>query len=527
MSKIKTLDELTINQVAAGEVIERPAAVVKELVENSIDAGATLIEVHTEKGGSNLIRIVDNGEGMNSIDAKMCFERNATSKLSNIKDLDDIKTLGFRGEGVPSIASVSRFKLKTKQHFDEVGTEIDGAQGIIHEITECGMKDGTIFEVKNLFFNIPARQKFLKSNTTEDSKIEELVREFAIAHPNIGWTLIRDNKLIYRTPAQSADKRIYEFFGTRDIVYHEKQYENFSIKGWIGKPVLKCKDRKMQMFFINNRAVDGKAFYHGATKGFSQFFPDNVHGAMFLWIETEHGVVDVNIHPTKRDVKFRKDIDISGTLAAFIREAISPKITIREESFNQNTITVEIKEQLILDNFENLKEYKPDITGFSFKCEIDKIWLYERDGDILFLNPRLAKEQIIYENLTFERQQAIIPKTISLNSDNSDKLRKNREFLLKHGFLIEDFGPNEFIAAEVPANFDESLLEESIIELINEQVSKWGGIIANRLAKVPHISEATNLLNELSKCNSIKKSQHGGIMWMLGKNEINRRLGFS
>jgi DNA mismatch repair protein MutL len=318
-SSIKILDKITANQIAAGEVIEAPNSVVKELVENSIDAGSTRIEIRVEKGGLDLISVQDNGIGMSKEDLMLAFERHATSKISTTEDLNSITTLGFRGEALPSIASVARIKVTSKIETALTGWQLTITDGNIVSISEKGFNRGTTVEASELFYNTPARKKYLKNPLTEMAGITDIVSKLALAHPHISLTLLHNNRLVLKTPGTSKlIDAITSIWGTeinRNLVCLEYDEEHLQIFGYLGKINYHRPNRKGQIFFVNNRFVKSKLIAQGLEDGYRTLLPINRFPFAILLVAIEPGLIDVNIHPTKLEVKFLHPEEIKVKVA--------------------------------------------------------------------------------------------------------------------------------------------------------------------------------------------------------------------
>src|SRR3954463_2488313 len=330
MSRIRLLPEILASQVAAGEVIERPASVVKELVENSIDAGARKIEVSIRRGGISLIRVVDDGHGMDRDDALLSLERHATSKIRTAADLAAIATLGFRGEALPSIASVSRFRLTTREHDAIAGTEIIVSGGKIETVRDGGEAPGTQIEVRSLFYNLPARRKFLRTENTEAHHVEHQMLLQALGHPQVGFTFLHDERVIYQLPpaAQLID-RIRDLCGVNLAaellpVVESEEEDGLSIRGWIGKAGLSRSTRQQQLIFLNGRAVENTTLNYALREGYHTALMKGQHPVTFLFIDMDPAAVDVNVHPSKREVRFRD--------VAFVRDRVCQAIRRTLES---------------------------------------------------------------------------------------------------------------------------------------------------------------------------------------------------
>jgi len=321
MGRIRLLSEAVASQVAAGEVVERPASVVKELVENSLDAGARNINIAIRRGGISLVRVVDDGCGMDRDDTLLSLERHATSKIRSAADLQAVATLGFRGEALPSIASVSRFRLTTREGNAVAGTEIIVNGGKIDLVRDGGEAPGTQVEVRSLFYNLPARRKFLRSENTESRNIEHQIHLQAIGHPEIGFSLMRDDRILFQLPATAtlAD-RIRDLYGVellqRLVEVNRALAPKIQISGLIGQAGLSRQTRSQQLVFVNGRAIESSLISGAVREGYHTALMKGQYPVTFLFVELDPGAVDVNVHPAKREVRFR---DPKGVREAVVR----------------------------------------------------------------------------------------------------------------------------------------------------------------------------------------------------------------
>lgn len=323
---IKLLPDHLANQIAAGEVIQRPASVVKELVENAIDAQATDIQIVIEDAGKRLIQVVDNGHGMNPFNLRMCFERHATSKINQIEDLFSIKTKGFRGEALASIAAVAQVDVKSKTEEDEVGLNLFLEQSSVVEEQIVPMNRGTSFSIKNLFYNVPARRKFLKSTNVEFKHIVEEFFKIALAHPNIRFRLFHNDKEQYHVKAGSHKNRIVSLLGSRyeaNLIPVEEETDLVTIKGFIGGPKAAIKSRGNQYFFVNNRFIRSPYLHHAVMKAFEDIIEKDAFPFYVLYLELNAEKVDVNVHPTKQEVKFEDESLLYAYLHAAIKHSLA------------------------------------------------------------------------------------------------------------------------------------------------------------------------------------------------------------
>ena len=388
MGKIVLLDELTINKIAAGEVIERPASVVKELVENSIDAGATNITVEIQNGGISKIRIIDNGSGMNKDDLEFAFERHATSKIRKADDLENVKSMGFRGEALASIAAIAHVELTTKTEDDETGHKIVVEGGKVLEMEDSASQKGTTITVSNLFFNTPVRYKFLKRDFTEAGYIEDAVTRIALANPNIAIKLINGNKTIIQTNGNGDLKTvIYNIYGkeiAEGLLEVNYEYEGIKVTGAIGKPEIARSNRSYQMFFVNKRYIKDKTLSAGVEQAFKGLIPIGKYGVVILNIEIEPNKIDVNVHPTKLEIRFQEEQKVFKAIYHSVKETLLKGDLIKEpekeEKIEQQTIdakmgTPEIegskqeKVESVLEQKEEVK--KPSFMGLFKKKEKD------------------------------------------------------------------------------------------------------------------------------------------------------------
>jgi DNA mismatch repair protein MutL len=340
---IKLLPDNVANQIAAGEVIQRPASVVKEMVENAIDAGATKIQVLIKDAGKTLIQIIDNGDGMSENDAVMCFERHATSKVSTANDLFALKTKGFRGEALASIAAIGHVTLKSRKADSEIGIAIEIEGGKIKRKEPCVCPVGTSFEVKNLFFNVPARRNFLKSDNVEFNHIKDEFERIVLAHPDLSFSLYNNDQEVYNLHSAILRKRIVDVLGKNSndkLVPIEESTEIVKVIGYVGKPDFAKKSRGEQFFFVNDRFFKDSFFNHALTKAFDGLIPPKMFPSFFLYLSVDPSKIDVNIHPTKTEIKFEEDRLIYAILISSIRQAlgkynIAPTLDFdRETSFD-------------------------------------------------------------------------------------------------------------------------------------------------------------------------------------------------
>ncbi|MBN2481424.1 MAG: DNA mismatch repair endonuclease MutL [Bacteroidales bacterium] len=395
---IQLLSESVSNQIAAGEVVQRPASVVKELVENSIDANSTEIKVLIRDGGKTLIQVIDNGCGMSKTDARMCFERHATSKINTAHDLMAVRTLGFRGEALASIASISHVVLRTRKPEEEIGSELTINGSVVESNEPVACPQGSIFTVKNLFYNVPARRKFLKTNNVEFRHILYEFQRIALARPDRAFLLNHNDAEIYNLPVSSCKQRIVHIFGkgiNQNLTPVETDTNLVRIRGFIGKPERARKTAGEQFFFINNRYMRHQYFHKAVLTAYEKILPPETIPSYFIFLEAEPDTIDVNIHPTKTEVKFENETAVFQIINAAVREVLGkfnmiPSIDFdREEAFeipvyqkDRSAETPPISHNPDYNPFEEEQKYGKFFAHTGISGMNLKNWekLYDRDG---------------------------------------------------------------------------------------------------------------------------------------------------
>ena len=518
MSRIRVLPDQVANQIAAGEVVERPVSVVKELVENSLDSGATKLEVEFRKGGKSYIRVEDNGSGMSPDEAILCLERHATSKLREAVDLQDILSFGFRGEAIPSIASISRFLLRTRSADHTEGTEILINGGKFLTKKECGMPQGTRIEITQLFSSVPARRKFLKTDNTEAAHISHLIRLYAVAHPEVSFTLIENGKTLFCSPVcERLEDRIAEIYGTRiagDLMPIEKEQDGLKVFGLIGKVGVGRSTRQEMMTLVNNRPVDSRLLNFSLIEAYHSYIPRGKFPLAFLFVQISPSAIDVNIHPAKREIKFRDE----GVVRNFIIRAVLDEIekgSVKhelKEDFSSEPFKKELNVELVASDvavekvageqplvksvaqsevideiarseFQNVEAVKAESSLELKKNEIDWVYLgkvrkslvvLKGKGGVVLLHCRAALERIQFEKIRKyfledikASQTLLIPIPLELDPITSDTLMLYLPFFSKQGFQIEEFGRNFFRIEALPNWLDESQGEVFIRDIID------------------------------------------------------------
>ncbi|HEY0769296.1 MAG TPA: DNA mismatch repair endonuclease MutL, partial [Sphingobacteriaceae bacterium] len=337
---IQLLPDSVANQIAAGEVVQRPASAVKELIENAIDSGADKIQLIVKDAGKTLIQVIDNGCGMSITDARMCFERHATSKIRKAEDLFAIRTMGFRGEAMASIAAISQVELRTRRYEDELGTiiHIEGSEVTNQEPASCPA--GTSICVKNLFYNTPARRNFLKGNPVEMRHIIDEFQRVALAHPEIFFTLHHDGNEVFHLPQSSLKQRIVHLFGNaynQKLVPVEEETTIIQLKGYIGKPEFAKKTRGEQFFFVNNRFIKDPYLNHAVLNAFEDLLTDDNYPLYVLFIDIDPSRIDINVHPTKTEINYQDEQAIYAIIRSSVKRALGKYNITPTLDFNQET----------------------------------------------------------------------------------------------------------------------------------------------------------------------------------------------
>jgi DNA mismatch repair protein MutL len=366
---IQLLPDAVANQIAAGEVVQRPASAVKELVENAIDAGADKIQLILKDAGKALIQVIDNGCGMSITDARMCFERHATSKIRKADDLFSIRTMGFRGEAMASIAAIAQVELKTRRHDDELGTSIliEGSEVMKQE--PCSCDAGTSISIKNLFYNTPARRNFLKGNPVETRHIIDEFQRIALANPNVFFTMHHDGQEVYHLPAAPLKQRIIHLLGNnynQRLVPVEEDTSIIKLHGYVGKPEFARRTRGEQFFFVNNRFIKDAYLNHAVSAAFEELLPDESYPLYVLFIDIDPSRIDINVHPTKTEIKYQDDKAIYAIIRSAVKRAlgkynITPSLDFEMDNNIQHMITPVPLEDLVQPTISFNPNFNPFI----------------------------------------------------------------------------------------------------------------------------------------------------------------------
>jgi DNA mismatch repair protein MutL len=373
---IQLLPDAVANQIAAGEVVQRPASAVKELIENAIDAGADKIQLILKDAGKSLIQVIDNGCGMSLTDARMCFERHATSKIKKAEDLFAIRTMGFRGEAMASIAAITHVELKTRRHDDELGTciIIEGSEVMSQEA--CSANTGTSISVRNLFYNTPARRNFLKSNPVEMRHIIDEFQRVALANPQIFFTLHHDGQEVYHLPGSGLKQRIIHLLGNNykeRLVPVEEDTSVIKLRGFVGKPEFARKTRGEQFFFVNNRFIRDAYLNHAVTMAFKELLPEDTFPLYVLFIEIDPAKIDINVHPTKTEIKYQDEQTIYAIIRSAVKRSlgrynITPSLDFDQDNSIENLVSLKPLEEIVAPTIS----FNPDFNPFNSDRKIER-----------------------------------------------------------------------------------------------------------------------------------------------------------
>jgi DNA mismatch repair protein MutL len=500
------------NQIAAGEVVERPASVVKELVENAIDAGATRIAIAVDMGGKRVIRVEDDGDGMDAEDARLAVERHATSKIRRAEDLGAIHTLGFRGEALPSIASVSHFTLRTRARGEQSGTEIKVDAGVIASVREIGAPEGTTIEVADLFFNLPARRKFLKSDVGETTQISRLATQLALGYPEVGFSLTSNGRsLLQCPPAPTLAARFFQLFGDRDdLVEVRKEAGGLKIEGYVAALGDQGPTRGTQNVFVNRRIVKDRTIAHAIIEAYSVATIKERSPEVHLFLAIAADRVDVNVHPTKAEVRFLEQSLVHEVLRRALGDALGatrvpefkfrpeegtpqpgiptaqvipgvlsgaivgnrwssdPGSGIRDPGFGTSDPGSAISDQGFNQGFN----IRPMVPLGQFR---DTFIIAVDDEGVAIIDQHVAHERVLFEQVTerltagrLESQRLLTPILLDLSASQRETLRQHAATLEKFGMEVEEFGGDSVRLSAVPAMLDPGECEATIRALADD-----------------------------------------------------------
>jgi DNA mismatch repair protein MutL len=512
MARIHRLPVHLANQIAAGEVVERPASVVKELIENALDAHARRIAVTIEVGGKKLVRVEDDGDGMDAEDARLSIERHATSKIASPEDLGAIRTLGFRGEALPSIASVSRFVLRTRSHEDPAGTEVRVNGGAVASVREAGAPEGTSIEVADLFYNLPARRKFLKSDTAEATQISRLVTQMALGYPEVGFTLTSNGRTLLECPPSAGlGERFYQLFGDRpDLIEVRKEAGGIRIHGYVAALGDAGPVRGPQNVFVNRRIVKDRTIAHAISDAYSVATIKERSPEVHLFIDIPADRVDVNVHPTKAEVRFLEQSLVHEVLRRGLMDALgqgrAPELQFtpfapRPDEPRPMSIPGVMAGATVGSRWidERLPPYRDAGPGtWDAEASIggvpptafgptdvrpmiplgqfrDTFIIAIDDEGLAIIDQHVAHERVLFEQVMekltsgrLESQQLLIPVVIELSPAQRQALASHRPTLERFGLEIEEFGGESLRLCAVPAVLDPAECEAAVRALAED-----------------------------------------------------------
>ncbi len=510
MGKIKVLDEKTRLKIAAGEVVQNPASVVKELLENAIDANATKIEINIQKGGKQLIEVIDNGMGMSPDDAELAFQRYSTSKISDISDLETIHTLGFRGEALASIAAVSHVELITKTKENPIGTRIVVRESKVITIEDAVRADGTTVRVKNLFFNVPARLKFLKTSKAEFQIILDIVSHYSLHYAPIHFTLTHDGAKILESPASTTRlDKIFHIYGkdiAKNMIPINYVTPLLQISGFISKPVIQRGTRKFYTIFVNNRLIKSKLIIDAIDDAYKTILPKNRHPLVVISLDLDPSMIDVNVHPTKQEVKFSQEPLIYDTLRkiildSFDREKLIPKVEIKEsekakliqkeKSPSSPKTVITVQQKLIKPSKVPVPPKEPEsisptptptakLPPMKIIGQVHELFIIAADSENLYIiDQHAAHERIMFEKFLkklehdpLQTQTLLSPITIELPLQDTVSLPSKLAILKDFGFEIEPFGKTTYRITKLPIILGKTVKREEIPLIIDELLQK-------------------------------------------------------
>jgi DNA mismatch repair protein MutL len=504
VGKINRLPVDLANQIAAGEVVERPASIVKELVENAIDAGASRVAIHIELGGKKQVRVDDDGEGMEPEDARLAIERHATSKIRRADDLAAISTMGFRGEALPSIASVSHFTLRTRARGHQSGTEIRVNGGTIASVAEVGAPEGTRVEVNDVFYNLPARRKFLKSDGAESAQVSRVVTQLALAHPSIGFTLTSASRTVLQCPPSvSMRDRLFQLYGERaDLLEVRKDAAGIRLAGYVAALAEQGPTRGPQNIFVNRRIVKDRTIAHAIIDAYSMASIKERSPEVHLFLEMAPDAVDVNVHPTKAEVRFREQSLVHEVVRRALMDALGqggvpqlqlrPEIAAAPQPSNAplpGVVASGVYPNRWLPNNEVQKVpgpeppepaepreprelVKPMIPLGQFR---DTFIIAVDDEGIAIIDQHVAHERVLFERVMerlsagrLESQRLLIPMIVDVSVAEHDSLTARASELGRFGFEIESFGGSSLKVAAVPALLDANDSAAALLALAHD-----------------------------------------------------------
>ena len=567
---IKLLEESVINKIAAGEVIERPASVIKELVENAIDAKANSITVEVDEGGKSRIKVIDDGTGMGKSDAELCIQRHATSKIEFADDLFNIHTLGFRGEGLASIVAVAQVVLKTKTKEQETGIKITASGGKILKKEDVAIQNGTSVEVSDLFFNVPARKKHLKTMQTELRQITELITRYALAYPEKMFRLMHHgNDLLFSPSAEPLDN-LLTIFGKNAayaMIPVEYTQKDITVKGFVGNPTLTRADKTMQHIFVNRRPIKNDVIVKAVTDAYHTLLHLERQPVFVLNVDIKPAIIDVNVHPQKTTIRIEKENELYDTLFNAVRNSLDsskliPVVESRETFIQAPLIAKNIEEEK-QTVFEQVEQTPQDIlekaiqkmteekavevkpvavpkpeTKASEKisklkligCVHDVFYIAQNELGLVIIDQHAAHERVMYEKLMQQFgdgkiavQELLEPEQIDFSPTEMLLLKENIETLSELGFVFDEFGGNTMLLRTVPFIFGKNMPKEVVHDVLaqlgeksnaldqikEEKIIRSACRAAVKARDVVHENEMKKILDDLRLCRQPFTCPHG------------------
>jgi DNA mismatch repair protein MutL len=563
-SIIKILPDLLVNKIAAGEVVERPASVVKELIENSLDAGASDISVDIEQSGKRLIRVTDNGSGMSKDDAQAAFLRHATSKISTEADLEAIKTMGFRGEALASIAAVSQVRLQSCLNGAEAGVVVDIEGGIMRSVSDAAVPTGTSLEIAHLFYNTPARLKFLKSPATEFSHIISAVSHLSLAHPEIRFRLMHNKKPVLDLPAASNLKeRVFQIYGdeiAENLVPFSGGRDSVVVAGLLSRPAYTRADRTYQDFFVNGRYIRNTSMTHALYSAYSDMLMRDRHPLGFIFLQIDPSLVDVNVHPAKSEVRFRNQSQIHDLVRDVVREGLRGARSATDALAPAHADGVR---EAIADFGSRISDYRSEAgreapsslfehANISSKNEQVESAIRNPQSEMLFplaqihdsfiiaqsregmaiIDQHAAHERVLFEKLQSQYgtgeangQHLLIPVQVELGTAEQVQIAEHLPELDRLGFAVEDYGNGTFMIKSVPSLLADADPKQLLLDILDElraqghsrQMDRVRDELLSVMACHPAIKvnrrldrrEMESLIADLFKCRMPHTCPHG------------------
>jgi DNA mismatch repair protein MutL len=580
-ARIHLLSPRLSNQIAAGEVVERPASVIKELIENAIDAGATNIDIDIERGGSKLMRVRDNGGGIDKEDLALALSRHATSKITDLDDLEAVATLGFRGEALASISSVSRLTLSSNTTTEGKGWQVRAeGRDMQTEVSPCAHLQGTTVEVQDLFFNTPARRKFLRTENTEYGRIEDVVKKLALAQPKITFQLKHNGRVVYQYRAAATqaeqERRVAQVCGPafmQNALFVESERNGLRLWGWVALPAFSRSQADLQYFYVNTRSIRDKVVTHAVRQAYADVLYHGRHPAFVLNLELDPAIVDVNVHPTKHEVRFRDSRLVHDFLFRTLHHALAdvrPSDRLEQQTETTNVAIESVQQQTAMNFFqrpslavnqvrEEMAAYQVLHRPLNFNddqfaesnvradveipplgyaiAQLKGIYiLAENAQGLIVVDMHAAHERITYEQMKVDMTSAgltskplLVPESIAVSQKEADCAEEHTKIFQSLGFELQRAGPESLLIRQIPALLDRSNVEQLVRDVLSDIVEhgsseriseKMNAILgdmachcsvrANRKLSIP---EMNALLRDMEATERSGQCNHGRPTW--------------